>query len=123
MGCAVENGCPRCLDHAKRVSQSARLEKPYSEKANGLNNDFIKWTQPANTFVPQAAITVRCAAPYKHINNNPVGVLPGRPLHMEEIAIHVAVELSSAGLCCTMLYYTYVGLEGCTVTPTSLAVG
>lgn len=107
VGCAVKKGCPRYLDHAKTVSQSARLEKTYSEKANWQNNEFIKWTQRANTFVPQAATTDRCAAPYNHMKNNPVGVLLGRPLHKEEMAIHVAVNLSSAGLCCAMLYYVY----------------
>lgn len=107
VGCAVENGCTRYLDHAKRVSQYLQALKRHSEKANRQNNYFIKRTQPPNTLTPQAATTDHCAAPYNHLNHNPVGVLPGGPLHMEEIAIRAAVELSSAGLCCAVPYYMY----------------
>ena len=34
VGCAVEKGRAQYLDHAKRVNQSARLEKLCSEKGN-----------------------------------------------------------------------------------------
>lgn len=79
------------------------IVKRQTDKITNSSNGHSMLTPLA----PQAATTDRCAAPYNHMKNNPVGVLPGRPLHKEEMAIHVAVNLSSAGLCCAMLYYVY----------------
>lgn len=90
-GCAVEIGCPLYFELSfGMLRELVNLQGLKSEKANGQNYYFIRCTQPASPFIPQATTTTGTTA---------LGSPTGQCITHGGDNDPRAVDLSSAGLC------------------------